>query len=498
MKPTVFTLFRFIIALLTVMAIAGKPYVPPKTLQIYPAANTLSSIYGPNATTSWINQDRNEWRCDHQPGTEVCGLTLSWDNCWAPSQSFCQDASENNGAKTSNNETCTTTNSHASSGNSSPNIVPLSACPTIGPLNEILNETLSEAPNETLNKTLNEEKKNHNLPQSVDFSRYEGMKVKIYYEGKAKFLRLYLRNHDDPSRTADEQKFMSAFLRAEDLKDGETYVSLSELSVAEWWVRDANVPRKLASPQFDQIVTVGIDNIEYGVHRMRLESVELTGERISTEKLLIALLLFWSGYLLLEAGVRYYYLRKSSHHREAKINQLTHQAQKLEQEKNILRTLAITDPLTMALNRAGLQQKIMTWSATPELPVNTGLLIIDIDHFKKINDTHGHDIGDRTLKSLVELIEENIRDGDIFGRWGGEEFLLVTRHASENNLLRLAEKFRMLIARHHFEGPLNLTITVSIGAAIARADEHFDTVLKRADIALYRAKKTRNSCVYEK
>jgi len=129
---------------------------------------------------------------------------------------------------------------------------------------------------------------------------------------------------------------------------------------------------------------------------------------------------------------------------------------------------------------------------------NTPLSIIyfDIDHFKQINDTYGHKKGDFILKEVSKIILQNIRKTDIFGRWGGEEFIIILPFTNLENALILAEKLRKKIEEHDFDG---INITISFGVTELKIDDNADTLINRADEALYKAKnKGRNRVCYIK
>ena len=114
------------------------------------------------------------------------------------------------------------------------------------------------------------------------------------------------------------------------------------------------------------------------------------------------------------------------------------------------------------------------------------ILFIDIDHFKEINDTYGHDIGDLSLKTFASIISNNIRKNDVFARWGGEEFILMLPQTDVNDGYKLAEKIRKAIFTHNFEG-IN-TLTCSIGLSMLNKGDNSEIIIKRADTALYKAK----------
>jgi diguanylate cyclase (GGDEF)-like protein/PAS domain S-box-containing protein len=123
------------------------------------------------------------------------------------------------------------------------------------------------------------------------------------------------------------------------------------------------------------------------------------------------------------------------------------------------------------------------------------LILIDIDHFKRVNDTYGHDIGDKVLVKLVEIVQENIRKIDIFARWGGEEFLVLCPSTDVKNVQNLAEKLRAAVEVSSFSEVEK--ITISLGLSCYNPEESFSELFKRADQGLYYAKEHgRNQAVF--
>lgn len=114
------------------------------------------------------------------------------------------------------------------------------------------------------------------------------------------------------------------------------------------------------------------------------------------------------------------------------------------------------------------------------------LIMIDIDHFKSVNDTYGHDIGDEVLKHLAKIVQDTIRQIDIFARWGGEEFLVLSPNTDLKSIQVVAEKLRLAIAEAEF--PEVSHITVSQGISTFEAEDTFKRLFKRADMGLYHAK----------
>lgn len=159
----------------------------------------------------------------------------------------------------------------------------------------------------------------------------------------------------------------------------------------------------------------------------------------------------------------------------------------LQQRTRVLEELATTDGLTKLLNRRTimeqLNRKLEVARATPQ---TLAVLLLDVDHFKRINDTCGHNVGDRVLREVARLIKSSLRSADLGGRYGGEEFLVVLPNTSKSDALTIAERIRSTIAEAKIQG-LDWAVTVSIG--VANWSGHTEHgLLATADMNLYRAK----------
>lgn len=165
--------------------------------------------------------------------------------------------------------------------------------------------------------------------------------------------------------------------------------------------------------------------------------------------------------------------------------------------KKELERISIIDKLTGVFNRRQLDQCIhheVEKASRYHRPLS--LMMIDIDHFKKVNDTYGHQIGDYALVAVSKILSENIRSSDVLGRFGGEEFVILCPEADKDEAAELGEKLRHQVESFRFETIGNLTI--SIGISDLKADMSNEELLYKADIALYKAKNGgRNQVVVE-
>ena len=170
----------------------------------------------------------------------------------------------------------------------------------------------------------------------------------------------------------------------------------------------------------------------------------------------------------------------------------------LKKEKDSKEALSFhsnNDPLTNVLNRRGFEttfEVLQKKYVRDDKPYT--LLFLDIDHFKKINDTYGHNIGDAVLQKFAGILKENLRESDVIARWGGEEFIVMPDSADIEAAKLVAEKLRRSIEK--FQDEKLPKFTVSIGVAEGKGAMPLETLIKKADSALYQAKGTgRNKVV---
>ncbi|BAU72993.1 sensor domain-containing diguanylate cyclase [Metapseudomonas furukawaii] len=159
--------------------------------------------------------------------------------------------------------------------------------------------------------------------------------------------------------------------------------------------------------------------------------------------------------------------------------------------------LATTDSLTGLPNRRGFE--LLAGQALQEARRDRrplAALLLDLDHFKQLNDTYGHQAGDLVLQGFAQDLRDSLRQSDIICRWGGEEFIILLKDTGSATALQLAEKVRNDVAarRYPFKG-VNLQVTTSVGLAEMHPEDALDSLIGRADRGLYRAKLSGRNCV---
>lgn len=147
---------------------------------------------------------------------------------------------------------------------------------------------------------------------------------------------------------------------------------------------------------------------------------------------------------------------------------------------------SLTDPLTGLMNRLGLERQLLKWDQDDQ---PASVVLIDIDHFKAVNDRYGHDVGDRVLSTFAKVLRNNLKETDSVCRWGGEEFVLVLIGLSEAEALPIVDDLRKLVASRQFQfDEHSIDLQFSAGLAAFNGVSGFKRALKLADQRVYKAK----------
>ena len=176
-----------------------------------------------------------------------------------------------------------------------------------------------------------------------------------------------------------------------------------------------------------------------------------------------------------------------------RIESLSSRVATLQEELQIAKEESMRDGLTGAYNRRAFDRRIKALTDQhPSRPKGYSVLLLDIDDFKRINDTYGHPIGDRVILALADVCRQMIRRDDFLARYGGEEFMVILPGASRRNAAKKARQLCQIIARTRYalsdDDPSRLSITVSIGVAAFGRGDNAESLIARVDKALYQAK----------
>jgi polar amino acid transport system substrate-binding protein len=233
-----------------------------------------------------------------------------------------------------------------------------------------------------------------------------------------------------------------------------------------------NIYRKWVTP----VIKEKVNSVDYG----------LVYKTILISFFLIIIILFWNKRI-----------RKEKEKIDHLYNDLKDKEVKLKNANKQLELLSSMDKLTNIYNRRKIDE-ILTKEF--ERSSRTGdvfsLAMVDVDYFKSVNDNYGHQVGDEVISNIAKLIKDSIRKVDTVGRWGGEEFLIISPYTQNYGMNISVEKIRRNIQEHHFDKVGERT--VSIGVANYQKGDTVDSLLKRADDALYQAKRSgRNRVVFD-
>jgi diguanylate cyclase (GGDEF)-like protein len=328
------------------------------------------------------------------------------------------------------------------------------------------------------------------LDEGTDLSRFQTMHLAVRYTGKARYLRVAIRTFDPRfSRLEDlnSPKYNFVNIPSRDLVQPAA-IKLSEFWVPEWWIAQYDLPRSQSQPDLSNATILSIDlrgDLAGTHHDIQIDKIEFVGDFISAESWYLGILCLWIGLATAYGMTQWLRLRHKHREQREKIHAL-------ESEKDMYQRLSTIDALTNVLNRHGIERFVESLQATR---VPASVIVIDIDHFKRVNDLRGHYGGDRVLRTMGEILRAHTRNTDGLGRWGGEEFVLVCPGASLSSAADRAEKLRQKIKETNFIPEDPLAITASFGVAASHPDQSFEEVFQQADQALYLAKNRGRDCV---
>jgi diguanylate cyclase (GGDEF)-like protein len=322
------------------------------------------------------------------------------------------------------------------------------------------------------------------LGRDLDASRFSHIRLWVHAEGPtldhgAPQVRVFLRNFHPGYSTAGQGVDLKPHevVFAPGAQPQPVELRLSQFMISSWWAQSHPLPVELMGPQMDRIRVFSVSTggqVAPGTHLIRLDRAELVGNWVAPETFRLGLVFLWmfslTGYLVWEGWTVRTRLRRSMH-----------RSRQLEQ-------MALRDPLTRVANRDGLHRALdLLMQVQGDLAFPLSVVFVDADHFKRINDTHGHEVGDQVLTLLARTLRANLPRDDLLARWGGEEFVIVMPQTPALEAVAVAERLRQVFART--EWPAGLKVTASWGVSQAAAMTELDRALREADEAMYRAKR---------
>lgn len=323
----------------------------------------------------------------------------------------------------------------------------------------------------------------------LDLSEFDSVSIDLRYAGPGRHaMRVMLLNFEPGISTLDD--WMSQKINELEFQvppQGPVRIPLKVFQTATWWTELRQVPLEQSGVRIDNVTRVelltGASNAA-GEHVVDVRALRFHGKWISQGQLYLLLMGAWIACAVSWPLVASLQLRRQLRHSSKRLNLLSEVNRALQLEARELVEQVNTDPLTGTLNRQGLRAALMSTPAILAVPMS--VVFTDIDHFKRINDRHGHDVGDAVLREFAAVVTAGIRSSDKLVRWGGEEFLIICSGAGAEQARVLAEKLRATL--HQAAWPAGLAITASFGIAELSPHDDIGDAITRADAALYAAK----------
>ncbi len=326
----------------------------------------------------------------------------------------------------------------------------------------------------------------------VDLGSFREMVIALRFRGANTHLRVSLGTFtpglSDPKNHRTWRPLASYVDRTQLAKPA--ILNLSAWAVPDWWLMSPEAAA-FASEGIDlsNCVTLTIDvPYHFGKNSVdiELQQLELRGEWISAHSLYVVLLSVWFTLACFYVAYRLVVARRLRRDHLRMIVALSERERRLRTEQLKLQRMASVDTLTGLLNRFGMELAIkdLNIRETDSLSV----FMLDVDHFKSVNDQFGHEAGDLVLRHVAAVLTQCLRSKDLACRWGGEEFVVCT-DCGLVDALSIAEKIRQRIAEPNLATGQVRSVTVSIGVAGMYGANGFEDALSRADIAMYQAKR---------
>jgi len=321
--------------------------------------------------------------------------------------------------------------------------------------------------------------------KGLDLSRFDTVTLDLDYAGPWDSFRVYLKNFDKRYSKPGDVNTLKYNKIEVAIQPGRNVVKLNfaDFGVAEWWVTQYKIRPGLSTTEFGNITELEIQtgtrapvgNYYFHVHRIALH-----GRLISRAAWYGGLLATWAALLGFYLAYRIFRLRKDLEQRRLSQAAALRLAQYAEES-------ARRDYLTKLLNRSGIIEMYHPMAMNRRTDASFAVMMLDVDHFKLVNDRFGHMAGDEVLAGVAEVLRENTRSDDIVGRWGGEEFLLICMIADQEAAMHIADKVRAGIEEHDFGRVGQVTASLGVYCCSGPMDA-LEQLVSYADAALYAAK----------
>ena len=322
--------------------------------------------------------------------------------------------------------------------------------------------------------------------EGLDLSVYDEIQIWIESDvGEGNMVRVLARNADVRYTRSDDPMSLKINEIMIPCCSGDSPLTFDwgYFHVPGWWLAGGRVPYKFGKVEVGNVHTLEFTTPElmrsYQGY-IAVKAVVLQGAWISHRTYYEIIFWLWLCIAVVSVSVRIAKMRRELKAKDVLAKELQIVNRSLSDKNLAYRNLALNDALTGLLNRHGLRERLFVDLAQKRKPM--GLVLIDIDHFKAVNDLRGHDGGDEVLRNVAQAMRLCVREGDLVCRWGGEEFLVIVLGGTLESSAALAERIRLQV------GSLPDQVTCSAGVAMCREPVDFQQALSQADKALYQAK----------
>ncbi|MGQ3050849.1 MAG: GGDEF domain-containing protein [Roseateles sp.] len=319
--------------------------------------------------------------------------------------------------------------------------------------------------------------------RDLDLQRFSHLRLSLHAEGPNEGkepvqVRVFLRNFNPAYSGRGDAVDLKPheLIFAPGAQPQPVELRLSQFMVSSWWSQGHALPLAIVGPELDRVRIISFSTsgqTTVGQHLIRVEAAELVGDWVAPETFRLGLVGLWMfsllGYLAWESWTVRGRLRHSM------------------KRSRVLEQMALRDSLTRVANRDGLDRALeLLLQVQGDTGFPLSVVFVDVDHFKRVNDGHGHETGDQVLVLLAHTLRANLPRDDLLARWGGEEFVIVMPQTPAAEAVAVAERLRQVLA--HTEWPAGLRVTASWGVAQAVGAADVEAALREADQAMYRAK----------
>lgn len=346
----------------------------------------------------------------------------------------------------------------------------------------------------------------HGEPGSrgYDLSRFKTVAFNITATGPMPVpVRIYLRNFNPAYSRLHHTETLKVNTLTYVPEPGENpfVVPLANFQVASWWIQQYHISPQDSSPDLGNVTVMDVstgDGMIPGDYTIAVHSVTFYGKWLTEVQVLSVVLALWLLSALAFLANSFWQARRAAQRANRRQTELVEINAALELKRHELEVVANHDDLTGVYNRVGLRNRLFDLaSAARATRGPLSIVFMDIDHFKAINDRHGHTAGDEVLKRFADFVAAHVRDTDFLCRWGGEEFILLCGGTPLEVATRAANRLCLLTGQQAW--PHGIALSCSFGVAQMLRGEDMGAFIKRADEALYCAKRSgRNQvCVAE-